>query len=160
MVASSDDDAKNILVVLSARALNPNFSIVARVSSEEASEKFLRAGADTVFLPYRTGGRRMAQVLLRPEVAGFLEVVMHEEQELGLVLENLVVGEKSELDGKTLRQTRIRGRTGVTVLGLKRKRTGAIADLTTSTIFEAGDTVIAIGTRAQMTELEALLKPS
>ena len=157
LVASSDDDAKNILVVLSARALNPSLSIVARVGTEDATEKFIRAGANSVFLPYKTGGRRMTQVLLRPEVAGFLEVVLYDEAALGLLLENLTVGKDSELEGKTLGEMRIRERTGISIVGLKRSATGIIPNLESSTVFEAGDTVIALGTKEQLARLEPLV---
>jgi voltage-gated potassium channel len=157
LVASSDDDAKNILVVLSARALNPKLSIVARVSSEEATDKFIRAGANSVFLPYKTGGRRMAQVLLRPEVAGFLEVVLHDEAELGFLLENFIVGRTSALVGKNLGELRIRERTGASIVGLKRKASGIIPNLEPSTVFDAGDTIIALGSREQLSHLAKLL---
>lgn len=157
LVAASDDDAKNILVVLSARALNSDLSIVARVSSEEATDKFVRAGADSVFLPYKTGGRRMAQVLLRPELAGFLEMVLFDEAAVGLLLENFSVGTNAEVEGKTLGDARIRERTGASIVGLKRKATGDIPHLEPSTVFHAGDTVIALGTRRQLAELATLL---
>ncbi len=51
LAAVSDDDAKNLMVVISARGLNRGLPIVARVSQEDAPEKFIRAGADSDFLP-------------------------------------------------------------------------------------------------------------
>jgi voltage-gated potassium channel len=130
------------------------------VSSEEATEKFLRAGADRVFLPYKTGGRRMAQGLMRPEVDRFLDAVLHDEDALGLLLENLTVEEGSALDGKTLAETRIRQRTGVTVVGLKRRDTGILPNLQASTVFQTGDTIFAVGTRRQLGDLEPMARAS
>lgn len=158
LVAASDDDAKNILVVVSARALKPSLSIVARVSSEEASEKFLRVGADSIFLPYRTGGRRMAQVLLRPEVSGFLEEVLYNKSALGLQLDNFEVEEGSELDGKSMESARVRESTGASIVGLKRKDTGVVANLTPKTPFQAGDTLIVLGSENQFSQLARLLE--
>ena len=56
----SDDDRKNLIVVVLALGLNPQLNIVARASAEDVTAKLVRAGADSIFLPYRTGGRRIA----------------------------------------------------------------------------------------------------
>jgi len=152
LAAASDNDAKNLLVVISARGLKKDLAIVARVSEEDAPEKFLRAGAGSVFLPYLTGGRRVAQMLVRPAVVGFIENVLHDESSTGMLMENFTVEQGSGLEGKTLAETRIREQTGAYVVGLQRE-TGIVADLDPGTVLEAGDTVIAIGKRAQLDAL-------
>lgn len=78
---------------------------------------------------------------------------------MGLLTEDLTVGRNSELAGKTLGETRIRERTGVSIVGLKRSTTGIIPNLQSSTIFEAGDTVIALATKEQLAKLEPLVQP-
>lgn len=160
LAAVSDDDARNLMVVISARGLNRNLPIVARVSHEDAPEKFLRAGADSVFLPYRTGGRRMAQMMLRPAVVGFLEDVLHDESSIGLMIENLKIRDGSRLDEKSLAEAAVRERTGVYVLGIKRPGVGTIPDLRPSTVLKAGDVLIVIGKQEQLDALERLLKPA
>ncbi len=157
MAATSDDDAKNLMVVLSARGLNPTLPIVARVSHEDGPEKFIRAGANNVFLPYRTGGRSMAQMILRPEVVAFIEDVLHDKSSIGLMIENLDLEPGSELDGSTLADAGIRERTGVYVLGIKRPGIGTIPDLKPSTEIKARDTLIVIGKKDQLDRLELLL---
>jgi len=158
LAATSDDDAKNLMVVITARGLNRDLPIVARVSAEDAPEKFIRAGANSVFLPYRTGGRRMAQMLLRPEVVGFIEDVLHESS-VGLSIENLTVGSGSLLDGKTLVEAAIREKTGVYVLGIKRPGVGTLVDFRPSTALLAGDKLIVIGKKDQLDAIEKLVRP-
>lgn len=158
LAATSDDDAKNLMVVITARGLNRDLPIVARVSAEDAPEKFIRAGANSVFLPYRTGGRRMAQMLLRPEVVGFIEDVLHESS-VGLSIENLTVGSGSPLDGKTLVEAAIREKTGVYVLGIKRPGVGTLVDFRPSTALLAGDKLIVIGKKDQLDAIEKLVRP-
>jgi len=157
LVAASDDDAQNLMVVLSARALRPDLAIVARVSADDGPEKFLRAGANNVFLPYKTGGRRLSQLLLRPEVVGFLEHILHDESALGIMIEDFIVGDKCEIRGMNLRDAKIRERTGVYVVGIKRKDTGIHPEITPTTVLESGDTIIALGKREQLDKLNLLL---
>src|SRR4026209_2959119 len=48
LVASSDSDADNLYITLSARSVRPNLLIVARASDEDAAKKLRLAGADRV----------------------------------------------------------------------------------------------------------------
>jgi voltage-gated potassium channel len=157
LVAASDNDANNLLVVLSAKALNASLEIVARVSEDGLADKFFRVGARSVFSPYKTGGRRLAQILVQPEVIDFLDVVMHDES-LELLLEHFTVAKGSELDGKTLGEAQIRQLTGATVIGLKSPGEGIIPSLHLSTLIKGEDSVIALGTHQQLKELEGMLK--
>ena len=73
LVSALATDADNLFVILSAKTLNPKLTVVTRASEEEAEEKLRRAGADTVFAPFGMVGQRLAQALLRPYVATFLD---------------------------------------------------------------------------------------
>ncbi len=48
VIALSNDDAVNISIILSARTLNPNINIIARVNKEDSSNKFKIAGANSI----------------------------------------------------------------------------------------------------------------
>jgi voltage-gated potassium channel len=159
LVAAVDSDAANLLVVLSARALNRELYIVARANLEDTEAKLLRAGADRVISPYSLGGRRIAQMLIRSDVVDFLDVVMHDET-LELFLENLVVGKDCSLDRGSIGEARIRTETGANILGLKRKEGGLIISPEASTVLYAGDVLIALGTREQLRALAAMVDAS
>ena len=156
LVAAVDSDAANLLVVLSARALNPDLYIVARANLEDTESKLLRAGADRVISPYSLGGRRIAQMLIRPDVVDFLDVVMHDES-LELLLEDLTVGQGCKLDQCSIGDARIRMVTGANVLGLKRHEGGIILSPEASTVLYPGDVLIALGTRRQLEALAELV---
>jgi voltage-gated potassium channel len=49
--------------------------IVARADTENSEPKLLRASANRVILPYGIAGRRMVSMLVRPDVADFLDEV-------------------------------------------------------------------------------------
>lgn len=78
LVAALDTDAANLFVTLSARAVRPDLFIVARTRRDDNTEKLLRAGADRVVNPQSIGGARMAAFIMQPNVAEFLDVVMHD----------------------------------------------------------------------------------
>ena len=68
LVASSDSDADNLYITLSARDARPDLLIVARASDEAAAKKLRLAGADRVVQPYSTAGKEMAKLVA--EAAG------------------------------------------------------------------------------------------
>ena len=59
-----DDDAENVFITITARALCPGVEIVARASEESAATKLRRAGANDVVSPYRASGDEMARLAL------------------------------------------------------------------------------------------------
>ena len=64
MVASLGDDSKNLLLVLTAKEINPNIKIAVRVGNTKLLQKFKRAGADLMIIPEVIGGVRLADALL------------------------------------------------------------------------------------------------
>ena len=93
IICAVDDDATNVYVTLTARSLNPDIYIVARASSPETPARLQRAGSNRVISPYRSSGRQMALLVLRPRVVDSLEV-------LGRRLEELAVEHGSPLIGQ------------------------------------------------------------
>ena len=67
------NDALNILVTLSARALNPDLLIVSRGVKKSAESKLTLAGADRVVLPEYIGGERIAELFLHQESARLMD---------------------------------------------------------------------------------------
>jgi voltage-gated potassium channel len=156
LVVATDDDATNLLVVLSARGFRSDLPIVARANLEEVRDKLLRSGATGVLFPQGVAGRRMAQMLLHPEITDFLDVITHEES-LELILENFTVSGGSGFENQSLKESRIRELTGASVVGLKRDGV-VIPSLKSTMVLRAGDTVFALGTRAQLDKLGERLR--
>jgi voltage-gated potassium channel len=151
LVAAVTSDASNLYVVLTSRTLNQNLFIVARGSSDDATSKLLRAGADRVISPYSLGGRLIAQTLVRPNVVDFLDVVLYDDS-LKLFLEDLTVGQGCSLDRVSVGKARIRETTGANVLGIRR-RGQVIVSPPASTELQSGDILVALGTREQLAAL-------
>jgi len=157
LIAAVDADAANSFIILSARAMRPDLFIVARARSFDSEEKLRRAGADRVVNPQHIGGARMAAFVLRPHVAEFVDVVMH-DRNLEFRLEELLIGPSSPIAGKTLRDARVRDRTGALVLAVREQQGVLRTNPPADTTIEAGDLVIAIGTEAELRDLAALVE--
>ena len=83
LVCALPTDAENVFVTLTARALNPNLFILSRAARESSIGKMEAAGANRVVSPYTMGGMRIAQSVLRPKLAGFIdEVIGHATTDL------------------------------------------------------------------------------
>lgn len=156
LVAAVDSDAANLFVTINARAMNPSLFIVSRVRSESNEEKLRRVGADRVVNPQSIGGARMAAFVIQPNVAEFVDVVMH-ERNLEFRLEEVRVPEGSTLDGVSLREAHLRDRTGAMVLAVRDDAGAFTTNPVPETPMRAGQVLIAIGTPAQLCALEQLI---
>jgi voltage-gated potassium channel len=159
LVASADSDADNLYITLSARNARPDLLIVARASDEDAAKKLMLAGADRVVQPYSTAGKEMAKLVLRPQVAAFLDIVSTSGGP-ELLFEEIEVKETCREAGKTIRDLRIREATGAMIVAL-RKRDGSF-DTTPEpdSALEVGDVMIAAGTPEELRRLEELFAPA
>jgi voltage-gated potassium channel len=158
IVASVDSDEINLFITLSARAARPDIFIVARASDDSAARKLGLAGADRVVQPYSSAGLQMANLVLKPQVAAFLDVASTVEGE-ELRFEEIEVPVACGAAGRTIRELRVRDSTGAMIVAL-RKHDGTF-DVTPSpdARFETGDVVIAVGTAAELKLLEDLFRP-
>jgi len=158
LVASADSDADNLYITLSARAVRPNLLIVARASDEDAAKKLRLAGADRVVQPYSTAGKEMAKLVLRPQVAAFLDIVSTSGGP-ELRFEEIEVNDTCEHAGESIRTLRIREATGAMIVAL-RKRDGTF-DTTPDpeATLDVGDVMIAAGTPDELRRLEELFAP-
>lgn len=62
LIACVDSDAENVFIVLSAREMRSDLTIVARAAVEDTERKLLHAGADRVVSPYKESGSEMVRL--------------------------------------------------------------------------------------------------
>jgi voltage-gated potassium channel len=156
LAACLADDAANLYVVLTARTLNPNLHIVSRAVEESAVPKLIRAGANRVIAPTIIGSHRMAQALLKPAVADFMDSVTTEG--LDLNFEQFEVAEASTLAGLKLKETSIRSELDIVVVAIRRPRGEMVFNPSGDTQIRAGDLLIGIGRAEALAELGALAR--
>jgi voltage-gated potassium channel len=145
LVAALEGDAENLFVTMSGRALNPSLFIVARARQDESIRKLTNAGADRVVNPQELGAARMSSFVVRPNVAEFVDVVMH-ERSLEFRLQEVEVPERSGLAGRTLRDADLRKRANVLILALRRPDGLFVTNPDPDTVIEPHQVLIAVGT--------------
>jgi voltage-gated potassium channel len=155
LAACLTDDGDNLLLCLTARGLRSDMTIVARAAYQESLDKLRRAGADHVMSPIVTGGLRIASMLLRPSVVGYLDVATTGADDMALRLEETQIPTNSSLVGRSLAEAKIPQRTGLIVMALHHG--GRIGPTTHNpgpeTRLESGDVLIVLGRQDQVQRL-------
>lgn len=153
LVAALGSDADNTYITLSGRVLHPDLFIEARASSEEAEKKLKSAGADRIVSPYRIGARRMAMLAMRPAVVDFIDTITR-RQGPELQMENVAIDKDSSLAGQTVYD--VRQCSHANVLAINKKSGRLLANPAAEEKISAGDSLIIMGTREQLSSLEAI----
>jgi voltage-gated potassium channel len=158
LVAASDDDADNLYITLSARSAKPDLLIVARASDDDALRKLKLAGADRVVQPYLAAGRVMANLVLKPQVTAFVDVVTSGTGP-DLRFEEIEVTLACGQGGKSIREIDIRRETGALIVALRKSDGTFDTTPTPEARLDVGDVLIAAGTDDELRALEDLFAP-
>jgi voltage-gated potassium channel len=158
LVAAADSDADNLYIVLSARSVRSDLTIVARASDPGAERKLSLAGADRVVLPYTTAGKVMANLVLKPQVTAFLDAVTTAAGP-DLELAEIEVRQTCGAAGRTIRELRIRHETGAIVIALRKADGSFDTTPEPDTPIEVGDVLIGVGSPDEIRALEDLFAP-
>lgn len=158
LAAAVSSDPDNLYITLTARDLNKNLMIVARANEEFAVERLRKAGANRVVSPALTGSSRIAQMLLRPAVADFIELATMTER-LELEIEQIQIESGSPFIGRALRDTGIRSDLDVIVIAIKRHDGDMIFNPAADTMIEEQDALVVIGSHHSVDALERMANP-
>ncbi|QXD13827.1 NAD-binding protein [Rhodocaloribacter litoris] len=144
VVLTTNDDAMNIYLAAYCRKLNPELRIVSRITHERNLEAIHRAGADFV-LSYASLGVEAVYSILKGK-----ELLV-----LGEGIDLFALPLPRSLAGKTLAETGIGARTGLTVIALRRN--GELnTRLSASTVLTPDTELLMLGDLQQRQEFEAL----
>lgn len=153
LIVATDSDASNAFVIMGARALNPELTIVTRVDDPDAEPKLLRAGADRAIDLYTIGGVRLAHTVLHPATIDFVTDSLRQRRIASI--EEVAVPPASPLIGRSLSELELRSQTGASVIALLRGG-DSIANPHPDLALAAGDLMIVLGDNDQLAALRAL----
>lgn len=149
VVTALNSDAANLYITLSCRSLHAGLFIVARASDESVEPKFVRAGANRVLCPYTLTGRRMAEMVIEPQMTNVMEIIGRHGH-LELYLEEVTIGAGSPLIGRQIGDAMIRVETGASIVAIKKYDDALLANPSPSLRINMNDTLVIIGTRDQV----------
>lgn len=154
LIATASDDASNAFIIMTARSLNRELSIVVRAENDTAHKKLLLAGADQVINPYIIGSRRIVNQVLRPALVSLLEMSLS-TNEGSVRLEEIELRQGSTLIGQSLRNLNLRNRCGVNIVAVIREG-NIISPPDPDMHLAIQDHLLVLGTAQQFSMLDAI----
>ncbi len=156
LVTAVTHDAENVFIILTAKGLRPDLFVLSRSSNVKNEGKLIRAGASRVVSPYLIGGKRMAQMLIKPTVTDFIDIAMMNNN-LDLVMEEAKIGSKSKLVNTNLIQSNLKQDYGVIIVAIKKKAGGMVFNPVPTEKLEAEDIIVVLGKREVMEKMHMVL---
>ena len=156
LITTMPKDADNLYIVLTARELNPNITIVSRASDDNSVKKLKRAGANNVIMPDRIGGNRMAKLVVQPDVVEFMEHIFLQQKRDIKVDE--VSCSHSVFINKSIRELDVRNASGSNILGIRTGEGNYIINPSADTIIKSDYKLFVLGSPQQNEKLRDVLK--
>ena len=156
LVTLLSTDANNLYVVLAAHDLNPKIRLVSRAETEMGEKRLLKVGVDKIISPYLAGGQKLADAVLRPYVADFLELAAYDNN-IELQIEEIHIPHESPMIGQSLEESGIRAKTNVVIAAIIEASKKMSFNPRPNTVIEEGAILIALGEKEELLKLEGLL---
>jgi voltage-gated potassium channel len=158
LIAALPKDADNLFIVLSARQLNPDMTIISRASHDETYQKLKIAGADNVIMPDKVGGAHMASLVTTPDVVEFLDNISVEGS-ANINLEEISFDSlPADYQYKTIKDINARYHTGCTIIGFKTAEGEYVINPGADTELRPDSKLFVLGRPEQIHELNKLFK--
>ncbi len=156
LVTAVKSDADNVFITLTARGMRPDIFILSRATDVGSEAKLKRAGANRVVSPYQIGGKRMAQVLLKPTVVDFIDIAIMDTR-LGLRLEECRIKPESKLVGKNLIESNLRKNYGIIIVLIKKNNGDMIYNPQPTEVLDSDDVLVVLGKKDDMDRMNEAL---
>ena len=156
LLATLDTEVDNIVTVLTSRNMNKDIYIIANSITKSGGDKLLKVGANKTLSATEISGKRMASLMIKPNIISFLDVVTR-VGDVELDLEEVVVKRGSYLENKNLLEAQIPNKTGLIILAIKKQSDNKMLfnppiDYT----INIGDVLIVLGREDQVGKLRNL----
>lgn len=152
LVAAVSPDSNVLMAVLTARSLNKELNVVAKADYQKNESKMLSAGADRVIAVYQIAGHRIAQMVVRPDLADFLDVVLT-DHEVEIEMDMVRLSHDSAFDELSLGESGLLENTSANIVGIRKHGGTLTAQATAGTKLNSSDVLLAIGTKRQLVQL-------
>jgi len=146
VVAIGDDLHNSILITVMCKELGAKY-LIAKASDAIHAKVLMKLGVDRVVFPERDMGERIAHSLINPHVLDLIN----------LRSDHLIAYITCPRDWarRSVKDVDVRRRYGVSVLAIYRKEE-MLMDLSGDTVFEPGDSLLVLGHKEKVEEVEEL----
>ncbi len=157
LITSLPSDADNTFVVLTARHMNPELTIISRASGIFSDVKLKRAGANNVIMPDRLGGIHMAMLVIQPDVVEFVDNMLLQGGSVSLE-EIPASGIDNDYLGETIGGLLKKANSGVAIIGIKSASGEYLYNPPLTDTITGSDKLFVLGSAEQVENLKTLLR--
>lgn len=150
------DDRSNVFLCLSARRINPQLTIYSIASNPSAEKKLELVGARKTVNPNNAEGFRISNEMLRPNVVAFLDQIVYARKQTAGYL-SITIPEGGPSSGLSLSKLEIQKMTGLVIIAVSRIDRSMVYSPSGDFRANAGDSLIAFGTKEDEDALRKLL---
>lgn len=151
------EDASNVFVTLTARAMNPDLTIIARGEHRHTETKLKTCGADRVVLPTDIGATRISQLIVRPTAEEMLDAIGSTGDldlvQIGLEFDEIELQPSSPLANRRLGELEVRGAYGYLIIAVRRVDGSTVMHPPPDLRLAIGDRLIVMGYEDDMPSL-------
>ncbi len=157
MIITTPSDADNVFITLTARELKPDITIISRATRQETESKLYRAGANHVVLPDHLGGMFMAQMVTKPVVIEFLDLLTgRNRDERKFILEAVSYENlKEQCRDKTIKELSLNYLQDANIIAMKDNEKGLIPNPSSDSVVGENDTIIILCAEDRVSQLLA-----
>ena len=143
VVLKTDQD--NLFVTMTIKTIYPEIFLLSRCAKEDNQSKLIRAGANKVINPYISGGHRMAEILIKPQVEDSISVVSPKNSKMNLTIDEISLNGVQKYDSVTIKESRIREKFGISIVGIMDDNGKSMINPSSDQILTSNQTIILIG---------------
>ena len=140
-------DSDNVFLTISARAMDRSLTIIAIVDDSESEDRLLAAGANKIIDPYEICGRKVHEMLTKPDISNILDHTVFGRHDLNMAQIEIPID--SYLEGSKVSQLNLRNeKYNLILIGVVDKELGDKLHFTngeTDHVLNAGDVLVVMG---------------
>ncbi len=153
VISTLPEDAQNVFIALTAKELRPDIVVISRLNSQHAEKKLKKAGVDQVVMPDTLGGRHMAQLITKPYIIKFINML--DGIEGGFELDEFYYEQfKDTYKGKTIKELQVREQTGANIMAVGKRAGGLQINPAPDTVLKKDWYFIVVGRKLSITHFK------
>ncbi len=157
LITTLPNDATNLFIVLSARQLNKNLTIISRASNASSFSKLKQAGATNVIMPDLIGGKRMAKLILNPDIINFLEQIQRVKGDNVKIHEISCDKLAHGFINKSIEELNVRNVSGANIIGLKTEKGEYVLNPEPTYKLSSKYKIFTLGTLSEIEKFKSIL---
>lgn len=116
------EDSENVFLTISARAIDSELKIISIVEDPDAAEKLIAAGANKVIDPYQICGRKIHEMIKKPDIANLIDQTVFGRHDLHMA--EVVIPKNSPLENTFSNQLKLNENHDLVLIGVVDKELG------------------------------------